>query len=394
MPTPIKAVPAAAPSALDSAVASLARLGAELGACFYERGHVIPQILDSLVAGEHVLLLGEPGTAKSDLTEAIRRAFDSEYFGILMSRFTTPDEVFGPFDPKALTEQGRLCRKPDGYLPTAGVVFLDEVFKASSAINNALLQAINERQWRNDGALQSMPLRFVMGASNEIPADDSGLEAFFDRFLSRFWIKQLQDDQSARDLFFGQRATVTAKVSFAELDVIRSHAASLPFTADAQDAVLAIRTEIRARGIIVSDRRWKKACGLLRAHAARRGLSVVTTACLSPLENVLWSKPEQAPIVREVVASFAATWMNDVRAIAGVIDEQSTRLADVLRKSSNLSTKLRDFAKVMAALEPEEIKLAELVKTVPDAAEEAQSLLDRIAGMFDLVKQAGRSLGA
>jgi MoxR-like ATPase len=137
-----------------------------------------------VLAGEHVLLLGPPGTAKSALVRAIAQAFGGTYFERLLTKFSTPEELFGPISLKAL-EQDRYQRVTAGKLPEAEFAFVDEVFKANSAILNSLLTAMNERLFHNDGAPTQMPLVALFGASNELP-EGKELEALFDRFLLRF----------------------------------------------------------------------------------------------------------------------------------------------------------------------------------------------------------------
>ena len=131
-----------------------------------------------------VLLIGPPGTAKSALARAIAQAFSGNYFERLLTKFSTPEELFGPVSPKAL-EQDKFSRVISGKLPEAEFAFVDEVFKANSAILNSLLTLVNERVFHNDGAPIKCPLVTMFGASNELP-EGKELEALFDRFLLRF----------------------------------------------------------------------------------------------------------------------------------------------------------------------------------------------------------------
>src|SRR3989338_615686 len=136
------------------------------------------------LAGEHTLFIGPPGTAKSELARRLHAVFrDARYFERLLTRFSVPEELFGPLSIKAL-EEDRYERHTDGFLPDASIAFIDEVFKANSAILNALLTLLNEREFDNGAGRQRCPLISAIGATNEVPEDEVA-EAFFDRFLVR-----------------------------------------------------------------------------------------------------------------------------------------------------------------------------------------------------------------
>ena len=157
-----------------------------------ERDVPVRLLLLAALAGEHVLLVGPPGTAKSELARRLHGAFvDAPYFERLLTRFSVPEELFGPLSLKAL-EQDRYERLIDGFLPTAQVAFLDEVFKANSAILNALLTLLNEREFDNGAGRTKVPLVTVVGATNDVP-DDESLLAFYDRFLLRVPVQPVAD---------------------------------------------------------------------------------------------------------------------------------------------------------------------------------------------------------
>ena len=158
-------------------------LGRDLDAQFLGKEETIRLLLIAVLAGEHAVLIGPPGTAKSALLRSFAQAMQARYFEYLLTRFTEPNEIFGPVDI-AEFRQGRYVRRTESMLPEAEIVFLDEVFKSNSAILNALLSLLNERKYTSGGVVLKTPLLSCFGASNEVPSDET-LTAIFDRFLLR-----------------------------------------------------------------------------------------------------------------------------------------------------------------------------------------------------------------
>src|SRR4051794_5027974 len=240
----------------------LQQLRTDLNSRFPERKAVIDGALCSILAGEHVLLLGPPGTAKSALARAIAQAFSGVYFERLLTKFSTPEELFGPVSLKAL-EQDRFARVVTGKLPEAEFAFIDEIFKANSAILNSLLSLINERVFHNDGAPLQCPLVTLFGASNELP-EGKELEALFDRFLLRFDIGYLLRPANLKAVMLAPDPVLSTGSSMAELRKEQKETSQVKLTDATVDAVLAIREACAAEGIIASDRRWKKCLKLLQ----------------------------------------------------------------------------------------------------------------------------------
>src|SRR5215467_2924543 len=168
---------------------------------FVGRDEVIDLIALAVVAGEHLFLFGPPGTAKSALIRQFASAVRGRYFEYMLTRFSEPNEIFGPIDIAQLRE-GRVVTVTAGMLPEAEFAFLDELFNANSAILNNLLTVLNERVYRRGAETHRLPLVSLFSASNHLPEDDA-LKALFDRFLLRCHVQNLKPDAMPRLLQAG-----------------------------------------------------------------------------------------------------------------------------------------------------------------------------------------------
>ena len=182
----------------------------ELSVGIYEKEHLLSLALLSCIAGESIFLLGPPGTAKSLIARRLKKAFDGgSAFEYLMSRFSTPDEIFGPVSISKLKNEDIYERRTDGFLPSATIVFLDEIWKAGSSIQNALLTAINEKVFLNGNKFIKLPMKGLIAASNELPAEDEGLEALWDRFLIRTVSNCISNEQTFYKMLLQKQTTHT-----------------------------------------------------------------------------------------------------------------------------------------------------------------------------------------
>lgn len=306
------------------------RLLRDMNRGIYEKETEISLSLLAALAGESVILLGPPGVAKSMVARQLKTAFrDAHSFEYLMSRFSTPDEIFGPVSIQKLKSSDTYERAVEGYLPTADVVFLDEIWKAGPAIQNTLLTVINEKIFRNGNREMRLPLKLLVAASNELPAKGEGLEALWDRFVIRIESRPIRQEKNFREKLLEVKSEAGGQCAETEGSA-RSNAITAEEYAEwskaidrigvkeeVLDAISAIRKSLSAvnvdeaaerRHVYVSDRRWKNIMRLLRTSAFMQDRAEVAVCDLLPIYHCLWQEPEERDAIRTLVirALFAS----------------------------------------------------------------------------------------
>ncbi|MET3574420.1 AAA family ATPase [Bhargavaea ullalensis] len=277
-----------------------------LNSRFFEREAEIEAILIAVLARQHILMIGPAGTAKSALVVELSKMVDgAKYFQWLLTRFSTPEELFGPLSLKDL-EHGVYKRNTKTKMPEADLAFLDEIFKANSAILNSLLTILNERLFYNDGSPVEVPLMSVIGASNEYPEEGEGLEALFDRFLLRFEVDYIEDDSNFISMMKNEGdAEQPPVMTMEDLAGLQELTDRIDIREDVYTAISKIRKDLQDEGIRPSDRRFKQSLSLLQARALLQKRETVIEDDLIILENSLWETPEQKDAVSAIVRKHA-----------------------------------------------------------------------------------------
>ncbi len=370
----------------------LAQIAQTLESRFLGKDEVIRLMLIAVVAGEHAVLIGPPGTAKSALIRTFSKLLQAHYFEYLLTRFTEPNEIFGPVDIAAFRE-GRYQRRTENMLPESEIVFLDEVFKSNSAILNALLTLLNERKYTSGGQVLRCPLLSCFGASNEVPSDET-LTAIFDRFLLRirsdnldaYHFQDLLQKGLMNEVMGLTDAPVQPLASAREIaELHRGFAQRMRFSEEFFSQYKGLVFQIRAEGVSLSDRRVVKLLKLFAASAFLDGRAQPDASDFFVLKHI-WNNEDQAAILEAIVGPVLEAHYRDhpnarrvgasgvgIEALAAEID----RVRQVLTGAGGLGdvqlfSQLKALNEIKAALaaspDPRAPELARRVDQLLEAA--------------------------
>ena len=278
------------------------------------------------ISGESIFFLGAPGCAKSMIARRVASAFKSDkndsksvkYFEYLMNQFSTPEDVFGPISLKSL-ENDEYRRVTTGFLPEADVAFLDEIWKASPAIQNTLLTIINERKFHNGNEAVSVPLKALLAASNELPAQGMGLEALYDRFIIRKTVGYVDNEDDFFDMIEQPSSTKwtfpddreSLKITNEEMVAWQSEIDAITIPDEVRTVLSMIRKALAVNNqsanktdndkIVVSDRRWKKIVHIMRASAFLNGRNEVDLMDCQLISHCIWNKESDIDFANKII---------------------------------------------------------------------------------------------
>lgn len=360
---------------------------------FVERYDEVEVMMSAILSGYHVVLVGPPGTAKSMITRSLTQTFEgAKYFEHLLTKFTTPEELFGPINIVAL-EEGRYERIIDGMLPETEVGFLDEVFKANSAILNTQLTLMNERSYKHGSTLIDVPLISIIGASNELPEGEE-LGALFDRFQFRLIVNYIQEPGNFIKMLRMNDEVDLPKLSIIELKQAQLEVKEVEVPEALYDTLYEIRADLEMEGVIVSDRRFRQSIRALQSMAWVEGRKVVTDDDFRILQHMFWTAPQEVKRVARVILSHTNPLELEADEIIDFAEEiqgqLTAALMDCKSKGENPKEKLTKqgiewFSRCR--------QLSEQVKALETKAKKLEKNTNKIEQAKDRVLRTAKEVG-
>lgn len=349
-------------------------------------GHVLERTtevrcgINALLSGRHLCMVGPPGVAKSMLTRTLVRLVgdiaDGQYFEWFVTKFSTPEELFGPHSLRAL-EQDRYVRATGHKLPEARVAFIDEIFKASSALLNTLLPVLNERLFYNNGAPMQLDLASVFCASNETPEEASDLAALWDRIAFRLFTKPIQNEGNFEAMLRAatNRVPILPVISWDELMAAKAMVSQVVIPDDVYEAITNLRAALARENILPSERRFVECLPIIQAQAVRNRRMMATIDDMRLLSHVLWNTQAQQPLVQRLVAELANPDDKIVMEIESAVEQLAKELDELLATADNAQARGRKAVEIQGKLEAATDDLKEVRKKM-EAAGRTSDLVD------------------
>lgn len=350
----------------DTLFTQLQAFRSSLNTVFLEREEVIDGLLASVITQQNAFLFGVPGTGKSELVRAVSNGFTgSKFFGYLLSPTTDPSELFGPVAVSKLLKD-EYHRDVEGYLPSANIAFLDELFRGSSAVLNSLLTILNERVFNNGKELLHTPIHSIVAATNSFPQEES-LQAFCDRFLFRPSVELLKNPVSKRKLDqwtlnIEERPRVESELTYESLLELQKLVQTVEPSDDFLDSFSQVIDLLAARGIAISDRRRVQILKFMRGWALVQGDDRMYPEHLyGSFVHMVYQSPDDVSVIDEVLRQAVPTaekLFGDIkRAMSGLMTKfhslhsrESKSIEDLSKFVSELKRLHTDLQKLSSSL--------------------------------------------
>ena len=348
-----------------SLVSTFHNIAGEMNSQLIERSTITKACQLAVLAQEHVFLLGPPGTAKSLTIEKFCSAIQgARYFRTLLTRFTQPEELFGPPSLKGL-QQDVFKRLIQGYAPDCHILFLDEIWKASSSILNTLLTMINERVYMNGADEVQTPLISLFTASNELP-EDSSLDALYDRFMLRFYVDRISDESNFKQLLsLNENDGLKSSLSLDAIALAQSEVKAIN-PDPVLNTVVDLRSKLEKEGFIFSDRRWKKSLRILKANAWLDNRDSVTAEDTEILADVLWNKPDERKTILKHILSLSSPELEKALEFYDIAVEIHKNAMDLRTTAAGMEANDKMKDEVLPEMErlPKSDRLEDLIRQV------------------------------
>lgn len=334
--------------------------------------------LVAILARKHFFMIGPPGTAKSYLLRRLVARIDfgdtdEAYFQWLLTKYTTPEEVFGP-PSLAELEKGNYVRNTQMKLPNAKVAFLDELFKANSSILNSLLTIMNERLFFNGGITQDVGLSTIFGASNEMP-EDEGLHALWDRLHFRFEVKPLQNSSSFITMLSTQVDPNPEKLlTWEDIEAAQAEVQNIKIPTDVFDAIKTLRDNLKATGVEPTERRFAESLDIARAEAYLNGRDTVEVDDLRILRNVMWSRLEDQREVERVCIALGNPIDKEAHELLERVEQLEADLKKAIAESDNPKAVAKQAVEIHSKLHKAKSKVEDLEKRAAAAGRTSETL--------------------